>query len=40
MKLELIPAYLKLEDYIHEEHQNQDTYRSYVNNTSLPIILN
>jgi hypothetical protein len=26
MELELIPAYLKLEDYIQEEHQNQDTW--------------
>lgn len=26
MKIELLPAYLKLEDYIQEEHQNQDTW--------------
>lgn len=26
MEIELIPAYLKLEDYIQEEHQNQDTW--------------
>lgn len=26
MKIELIPAYLKLEDYIQEEHQDQNTW--------------
>lgn len=26
MKIKLIPAYLNLEDYIQEEHQNQDTW--------------